>query len=135
PGRLPGAAVAADGRARPARSHRAGSVRGLRAIGPRSHDRLRGARPCARAVPVLRERDARGRRAGPRRDRNAEARVAGAERGRGGRRPGRAPAPSPYFVSATLGAGVLARAGTETQKREWLPRIAAGEAIVTPAWL
>jgi alkylation response protein AidB-like acyl-CoA dehydrogenase len=48
---------------------------------------------------------------------------------------GRALVPSPHFVSAVLVAGVLARAGTEAQKREWLPKIAAGEAILTPAWL
>lgn len=48
---------------------------------------------------------------------------------------GRALAPSPHFVSAVLSAGVIARVGTEAQKREWLPKIAAGEAIVTPAWL
>jgi alkylation response protein AidB-like acyl-CoA dehydrogenase len=48
---------------------------------------------------------------------------------------GRALTPSPHFVSAILSAGALARAATEAQKREWLPRIASGEAIVTPAWL
>jgi alkylation response protein AidB-like acyl-CoA dehydrogenase len=48
---------------------------------------------------------------------------------------GRALAPSPHFVSAVLSAGVISRGGTEAQKREWLPRLAAGEAIVTPAWL
>jgi alkylation response protein AidB-like acyl-CoA dehydrogenase len=48
---------------------------------------------------------------------------------------GRALAPSPHFVSAILSAGALARGGTEAQKREWLPRIASGEAIFTPAWL
>ena len=48
---------------------------------------------------------------------------------------GRALAPSPHFVSAVLAGGVIARAGTEAQKREWLPQIASGEAIVTPAWL
>ena len=48
---------------------------------------------------------------------------------------GRALAPSPHFVSAVLAAGVIARGGTEAQKREWLPKIASGEAIVTPAWL
>jgi alkylation response protein AidB-like acyl-CoA dehydrogenase len=48
---------------------------------------------------------------------------------------GRALAPSPHFVSAVLSAGVIARAGTEAQKQQWLPRIASGEAIVTPAWL
>jgi len=48
---------------------------------------------------------------------------------------GRALAPSPHFVSAVLAAGVIARAGSEAQKREWLPQIASGVAIVTPAWL
>jgi alkylation response protein AidB-like acyl-CoA dehydrogenase len=48
---------------------------------------------------------------------------------------GRALAASPHFASAILAGGVLARAGTEAQKREWLPKIASGEAILTPAWL
>ncbi len=48
---------------------------------------------------------------------------------------GRALAPSPHFVSAVLGAGAILRGGSEEQKREWLPRIASGEAILTPAWL
>lgn len=48
---------------------------------------------------------------------------------------GRALAPSPHFVSAVMGAGVLLRAGTDEQKREWLPRIVAGDAIVSTAWL
>ena len=48
---------------------------------------------------------------------------------------GRALAPSPHFVSAVLGAGALTLAGDEDQKREWLPKIASGEAILTPAWL
>jgi alkylation response protein AidB-like acyl-CoA dehydrogenase len=48
---------------------------------------------------------------------------------------GRSLAPSPHFVSAVMGAGVLLRAGTEEQKREWLPRIVAGDAILTTAWL
>src|SRR6476469_8830901 len=39
---------------------------------------------------------------------------------------GRALAPSPHFVSAVMGVGVLLRAGSEEQKREWLPRIASG---------
>jgi len=43
--------------------------------------------------------------------------------------------PSPHFVSAVLCAGALTRGGTEAQKREWLPKIASGEAILTPAWL
>jgi alkylation response protein AidB-like acyl-CoA dehydrogenase len=48
---------------------------------------------------------------------------------------GRALAPSPLFASAVLGAGALLAAGTEEQRREWLPRVGAGEAILTPAWL
>jgi len=48
---------------------------------------------------------------------------------------GRALAPSPHFPSAVMGAGVLLAAGSAEQQREWLPRIASGEAILTPAWL
>lgn len=48
---------------------------------------------------------------------------------------GRALAPSPHFASAVLAGGALARAGSEAQQREWLPKIASGEAIVVPAWL
>jgi len=48
---------------------------------------------------------------------------------------GRALAPSPHFVSCVLSAGALVAAGTDDQKSEWLPRIASGEAILTPAWL
>src|SRR5260221_6863004 len=48
---------------------------------------------------------------------------------------GRALAPTPIFVSAVMGAGVLLRAGTKEQKREWIPRIVAGDAILTTARL
>ena len=48
---------------------------------------------------------------------------------------GRSLAPSPHFVSSILSGGVLARAGSEEQKQEWLPRVVSGEAILTPAWL
>jgi len=48
---------------------------------------------------------------------------------------GRALAPSPHFVSAVLSAGVIAAAGSQAQRDEWLPKIASGEAIITPAWL
>ncbi len=48
---------------------------------------------------------------------------------------GRALAPSPHFVSAVLSAGVLQRGATDAQCSEWIPRIAAGDAILTPAWL
>jgi alkylation response protein AidB-like acyl-CoA dehydrogenase len=48
---------------------------------------------------------------------------------------GRALAPTPHFVSAVLGGGVLAAAGSTDQKHRWLRLIASGEVIVTPAWL
>jgi alkylation response protein AidB-like acyl-CoA dehydrogenase len=48
---------------------------------------------------------------------------------------GRALAPSPHFVSTVMSGGAIARAGNETQRRQWLPGIAAGETILTPAWL
>lgn len=48
---------------------------------------------------------------------------------------GRALAPSPHFPSSVLSARLLVEAGTETQKQEWLPKIASGEAVLTPAWL
>ncbi|MFN8544443.1 MAG: acyl-CoA dehydrogenase family protein [Candidatus Binatia bacterium] len=48
---------------------------------------------------------------------------------------GRALAPSPHFVSAVMSGGVLARAGSDAQQAAWLPRIASGDAILTPAWL
>jgi alkylation response protein AidB-like acyl-CoA dehydrogenase len=48
---------------------------------------------------------------------------------------GRALAPSPHFVSAVMGAGVLLRAGSDEQKQAWLPRVVAGEAIISTAWL
>src|SRR5271165_7234236 len=48
---------------------------------------------------------------------------------------GRALAPTPHFVSTVLSGGVLATAGSEAQKDRWLRPVAAGEAILTPAWL
>jgi alkylation response protein AidB-like acyl-CoA dehydrogenase len=48
---------------------------------------------------------------------------------------GRGLAPSPHFVSAVMGAGVLQHAGTDEQKQEYLPRIASGDAILSTAWL
>ena len=48
---------------------------------------------------------------------------------------GRAVAPVPHFVSCVLSAGALLEAGSDEQKAAWLPRIASGEAILTPAWL
>ena len=48
---------------------------------------------------------------------------------------GRALASVPHFVSAVISAGVLEAAGSDEQKKEWLPKIASGAAILTPAWL
>ncbi|MCP5056184.1 MAG: acyl-CoA/acyl-ACP dehydrogenase [bacterium] len=48
---------------------------------------------------------------------------------------GRAMAPTPHFVSAVLSAGMLLEAGSEAQQEAWLPKIVAGDAILTPAWL
>ncbi len=48
---------------------------------------------------------------------------------------GRSLAPSPHYVSCVLSAGALLRGGSDEQKRAWLPKIATGEAILTPAWL
>src|SRR5271155_3928915 len=48
---------------------------------------------------------------------------------------GRALAPTPHFVSAVLSGGVLAAAGSEAQKEQWLRPVASGEAMLTPAWL
>ncbi len=48
---------------------------------------------------------------------------------------GRALAPTPHFVSAVLCGGVLARAGSDEQRAGWLSRVAAGDAVLTPAWL
>jgi alkylation response protein AidB-like acyl-CoA dehydrogenase len=48
---------------------------------------------------------------------------------------GRALAPTPHFVSCVVSAGALATGGTDAQKASWLPRIASGAAVLTPAWL
>jgi alkylation response protein AidB-like acyl-CoA dehydrogenase len=48
---------------------------------------------------------------------------------------GRSIAPSPHFVSSVLSGTSLARSGSDSQKRAWLPGIVTGEAILTPAWL
>jgi len=47
---------------------------------------------------------------------------------------GRALTPSPHFASAVIGARALLEAASEVQQREWLTKIASGEAILTPAW-
>lgn len=48
---------------------------------------------------------------------------------------GRALAPTPHFVSCVVAAGALVAGGTDAQRAGWLPRVAAGEAVLTPAWL
>ena len=48
---------------------------------------------------------------------------------------GRALAPVPHFQSAVLCAGALVLGGSDAQKKAWLPGIASGEKILTPAWL
>src|SRR5215813_6610394 len=47
---------------------------------------------------------------------------------------GRSVVPGPY-LSTMVGALCLLEAGTETQKKEWLPRIASGHKRVTVAWM
>ena len=48
---------------------------------------------------------------------------------------GRALAPSPHLPSSIVGGGVLLEAGSDAQRREWLPRLCDGSALLTPAWL
>ena len=48
---------------------------------------------------------------------------------------GRGLAPTPHFVSCVASGTALAVGGTDAQRAEWLPRIASGEAVLTPAWV
>jgi len=48
---------------------------------------------------------------------------------------GRSLAPTPHFVSSIVCASAVVAAGSDAQKSEILPKIAAGESILTPAWL
>jgi alkylation response protein AidB-like acyl-CoA dehydrogenase len=48
---------------------------------------------------------------------------------------GRGLAPSPHLPSSTVGGGILLAAGSEAQKRDWLPKLCEGSALLTPAWL
>ena len=48
---------------------------------------------------------------------------------------GRALAPVPHFVSCVASAGALVAGGTPAQQAEWLPKVASGAAVLTPAWL
>ena len=48
---------------------------------------------------------------------------------------GRAVVPGPYFSAVLLGGGIILEAGSEAQKKEWLPKIAGGQARVALAWM
>ncbi len=48
---------------------------------------------------------------------------------------GRAVVPGPYFSTVLLGGLAILEAGTEAQKKEWLPRIAGGDKRVALAWM
>src|SRR5215813_13991427 len=48
---------------------------------------------------------------------------------------GRAVVPGPFFSTVLLGGLALLEAGTEAQKKAWLPKICAGEARATLAWM
>jgi alkylation response protein AidB-like acyl-CoA dehydrogenase len=48
---------------------------------------------------------------------------------------GRTLAPVPHFVSCVVSGTALSVSGTDAQRAEWLPRVAAGDAVLTPAWL
>jgi alkylation response protein AidB-like acyl-CoA dehydrogenase len=47
---------------------------------------------------------------------------------------GRAVMPGPFLSTVLLGGGAIAEAGSPAQRREWLPRIAEGEAKAALAW-
>ena len=48
---------------------------------------------------------------------------------------GRAVAPGPYFSTVLLGGPAILEAGSDAQKKEWLPKIAAGDKRVALAWM
>ena len=48
---------------------------------------------------------------------------------------GRAVVPGPYFSAVLLGGLAIVEAGSEAQKKEWLPKIAAGDKRVALAWM
>src|SRR2546427_5344431 len=47
---------------------------------------------------------------------------------------GRAVMPGPFFSTVLLGGRTILEAGSPAQKKEWLPRIAAGGAKGAPPW-
>ncbi len=82
PDRLPRIVLDAARRPRSARAHDLGAVRRLRHDDARRRGRLRGVRPCARAVAALRQLGAERRRARTGGERRAARRVAAAHRRR-----------------------------------------------------
>lgn len=48
---------------------------------------------------------------------------------------GRAVVPGPFFSTVLLGGLAIREAGTDAQKKAWLPKIASGEARATLAWM
>jgi alkylation response protein AidB-like acyl-CoA dehydrogenase len=48
---------------------------------------------------------------------------------------GRAVVPGPFFSTVLLGGLAILEAGSEAQKKAWLPRLASGEARATMAWM
>jgi alkylation response protein AidB-like acyl-CoA dehydrogenase len=48
---------------------------------------------------------------------------------------GRAVVPGPYFSAVLLGGLAILEAGSDVQKKEWLPAIASGDKRVTLAWM
>jgi alkylation response protein AidB-like acyl-CoA dehydrogenase len=46
---------------------------------------------------------------------------------------GKALVPGPFFATALLGVPLILEGGSEAQKQEWLPKLAAGEAVATLA--
>jgi alkylation response protein AidB-like acyl-CoA dehydrogenase len=48
---------------------------------------------------------------------------------------GRAVVPGPFFSTVLLGGLALLEAGTDAQKKAWLPKIASGEARATLGWM
>src|SRR5437867_4601332 len=48
---------------------------------------------------------------------------------------GRAVVPGPFFSTVLLGGLAIREAGTEAQRKAWLPKIASGEARATLAWM
>jgi alkylation response protein AidB-like acyl-CoA dehydrogenase len=47
---------------------------------------------------------------------------------------GRTLAPEPFLSTVLLGAQAIALGGSEAQRQAWLPRVAAGDALLTVAW-